>query len=111
MKTWNYLGQHELMVMLAVLRLKDEAYGVPIAKQIGATTGREVLLGSIYATLERLEKKGFVASQLGEATAVRGGRAKTFFRVTPKGLKQVREAQQALQALWKGLPQLGFLQT
>ena len=101
----DYLGNFELMVMLALLRLGENAYGVPISKEI-EETGREVVLGSVYATLERLAEKGLVSSDLGESTAERGGRAKRYFRVTPKGLREVRHAQAALKKLWQGLPQL-----
>jgi DNA-binding PadR family transcriptional regulator len=105
MRKREFLGQHELMVMLAVLRLGREAYGVPIAAEIADKTGREMLQGSVYATLERLEAKGLVFSQLGEATPQRGGRAKRYFKLTAEGVRQVREAQRALEALWVGLPQ------
>ncbi len=100
------LGNFELMVMLTVLRLGDDAYGVPIGRELEDTTGREILLGSVYAALERLEAKQLVASRLGEATAERGGRAKKYFRVTAKGVREVRAAQRTLVKLWKGLPQL-----
>jgi PadR family transcriptional regulator, regulatory protein PadR len=106
MRTRNYLDQHELVVMLAVLRLGREAYGVPIANEITTQTGRDVYLGTVYTTLERLQAKGLLSASLGEATPVRGGRAKTYFRLTAAGLRQVREAHRALQALWEGLPQL-----
>ena len=99
-----YLTQTELMILLAIMRLKDEAYGVPISAEILQRTGREVATASVYAILERLEDRGFVKSQLGEATAMRGGRAKTYFRVTTKGAGQVKETQHALQELWRGLP-------
>ena len=94
------------MVMLALIRLGDEAYGVPIATEIESRTNREVVIGSVYAALERLEEKGFVKSELGEATPERGGRAKRYFGVTAKGLRELRETQRALVALWKGLPEL-----
>ena len=94
------------MVMLALMRLGDDAYGVPICRHIEQETGREVAVGSIYATLERLEEKGFVTSVLGESTAERGGRAKRYFRVTATGVREVRSMQRALINLWKGIPQL-----
>jgi PadR family transcriptional regulator PadR len=103
-RTREFVGQHELIVMLAVLRLGREAYGVPIAAEIASKTGREMLQGSVYATLERLEAKGLVASRLGEATAQRGGRAKRYFKLTAQGVRQVREAQRTLEALWVPLP-------
>jgi DNA-binding PadR family transcriptional regulator len=106
MKSAIYLSGFELIAMLAVLRLEDNAYGVPIAREIEEQTEREVKLGSIYATLERLEEKGFVTSQLGEPTPERGGRAKRYFQVTRQGIRQVRETQQTLIRLWRSVPQL-----
>ena len=102
----EYLGNFELIVMLALLRVGEDAYGVPIAREIEERTGREVVLGSVYAALERLEGKQLVASELGEPTAERGGRAKRYFRVTSKGLREVRATQRTLKKLWQGLPQL-----
>jgi DNA-binding PadR family transcriptional regulator len=102
----NHLGNLELMVMLVLIRLGDDAYGVPISRELAKTIGREVSLGSIYATLERLEAKGLVTSALGEPTQERGGRAKRYFRLNSKGLRQVRETQRALKKLWQGLRQL-----
>jgi PadR family transcriptional regulator, regulatory protein PadR len=94
------------MVLLAVLQVGDEAYGVPIAREIEDKSGREILLGSVYAALERLEAKGLVASSIGDPTAARGGRAKKYFRVTAKGLREARDTRRALEGLWRGLPQL-----
>ena len=102
----DQLGNFELMVMLALIRLGDNAYGVPISEELEKRTGRDVAIGSVYAALERLEDKGFVTSELGEATPERGGRAKRYFRVTARGLREVRETQRALVKLWHGLPEL-----
>lgn len=107
MKGREFLAQHEFLVMLAVLRLGREAYGVPISAEISAKTGREMLLGSVYDTLERLERKGLILSRLGEATAKRGGRAKTYFKLTSEGLRELRETQHGISALSEGLLQLG----
>ena len=101
------LGTNDLMILLALMRLGDDAYGVPIARELEATVGRPVALASVYATLERLVERGLVESELGEPTAERGGRAKKYFRLTGKGLREVRSAKQSLVKLWKGLPQLG----
>src|SRR5262245_45412618 len=90
------LGGFELQVLLAVMRLGEDAYGVPIADTIEAASGREVAAGSIYITLDRLEEKGLVMSRVGESTPERGGRAKTYFRVTGNGLRAVRQAQRTL---------------
>src|SRR5262245_28254848 len=98
------ISNFELMVILALIRLGDEAYGVPISIEIEERTGKEVALGSVYAALERLEQKGLVSSRLGEATAERGGRAKRYFKVTGQGLIEVRETRRALMSMWKGLP-------
>jgi PadR family transcriptional regulator PadR len=106
MKTQAYLSDFELIAMLAVLRLGDNAYGVPIAREIEEHTKREAKLGSIYAALERLEEKGFVASELGEPTRERGGRAKRYFHVTRQGVRQVRDTQRTLVKLWRGIPEL-----
>ncbi len=102
----GYLGEFELMVMLAVLRLDADAYGVTISREIETNTQREVAIGSVYAALERLEEKGLVTSSLGDPTAERGGRAKRYFQITDNGLKEVRQTQRALMRLWKGVPQL-----
>ena len=102
----THLGELELIVMLALLRLGENAYGVPISREIEQQSGREVALGSVYAALERLQEKGLVSSNLGEPTAERGGRAKRYFRVTTKGLHETRETRQALMKLWRGLREL-----
>jgi len=99
------LGNFELMVLLALIRLGEDAYGVPISQAIEESTGRDVLVGSVYAALERLEEKGFVSSKVGEPTAG-GGRAKRYFRITAKGLRQVRETRRALIKLWQLIPEL-----
>ena len=102
----SQLGEFELIVLLALLRAGENAYGVPIARVIEESTGREVSVGSVYAALERLQQKGMVSSSLGDPTPERGGRAKRYFRVTKAGLQQVRKTQKTLAALWQGLPQL-----
>ena len=105
MKKRDYLGGFELLVLLAVIRLED-AYGVPIADAIEASSGRKVSVGSLYLTLQRLEAHGFVLSRVGDSSPERGGRAKTHFRITGKGLRAVRNAQRTLVKLWTGVPRL-----
>jgi PadR family transcriptional regulator PadR len=100
------LGAFELMIMLALMRLGESAYGVPIAREIEDASGRAVALATLYATLARLEKKGLVSSQLGEPTAERGGRAKRYFRPTARGVRAVRDAQRVFTSLWQGIPKL-----
>ncbi len=102
----DYLTDFELMLLLAVLRIGDEAYGVPIAREIEAFGERTVMLGAVYAGLERLEANGLVSSTVGSPTPERGGRAKRYFRVTPGGLKAVQRARRAFTRLWSGVPGL-----
>ncbi|HXX45793.1 MAG TPA: helix-turn-helix transcriptional regulator [Candidatus Acidoferrales bacterium] len=102
----DYLAEFELMVLLAVMRLGEGAYGVPIAREIELQSGREAALGSVYAVLERLEEKRLVTSEFGEPTPQRGGRAKRYFRVTKKGVREARLARSALLNLWRGLREL-----
>jgi PadR family transcriptional regulator, regulatory protein PadR len=102
----RYLGAMELMVLTTLVRLVDDAYGVPISKELLNIAGREVALGSVYAALDRLEQKGFVTSMLGDPTPERGGRAKRYFRVTRAGLKALKMTRTALTNLWRGVPLL-----
>src|ERR1700674_2913597 len=90
------LGNFELMVILAVIRLGNGAYGVPISRAIEESTSREVLMGSVYAALERLEEKGLVASEVGKPTPERVGRAKRELRITKHGLRSEEHTQGAL---------------
>ena len=106
MESMSHLSDFELIVLLVLLRLGDGAYGVPIAQEMQEQTKREAKLGSIYASLERMEKKGLVVSELGEPTKERGGRAKRYFHVTKQGMRQIRETQRTLARLWKGVPEL-----
>ena len=100
----SYLGEFELMILLAVLHLGDEAYGVPISRELERHRGRDVSVGSVYAALQRLESKNLVASTLGDPTPERGDKAKRYFRVTKEGLRQVHETRRVLTNLWQGLP-------
>ena len=102
----RFLTDFELMVMLAVLRVRDEAYGVPIAREIEETAGRSVTHAAVYLALDRLCQHGLVTSRLGDPTPERGGRAKKLFSITPTGLRAIRRTQSAFIALWKGIPEL-----
>jgi PadR family transcriptional regulator PadR len=106
MRKREYLGQLELMVLLAVIRPARDAYGVLISRQIAEKSGREVALASVYAALERLEKKGLVISTLGEPTAARGGKARTYFTPTATGLREARDSHETLLRLAGGLAPL-----
>jgi PadR family transcriptional regulator, regulatory protein PadR len=99
----DYLGEFEHIILLALLRLEDRAYGVTVRQEIEFRTHREVSIGAVYATLDRLETKGYVKSHLGEPTPERGGSSKRFFRVTPKGVAAVNRTQRALLNMTEGL--------
>jgi len=94
------------MVILTLIQLGEDAYGVPISRELEKSRGRSVSVGSVYAALERLEQKGLVASSLGDPTPERGGKAKRYFRVTKEGLRQVHRPRQVLTRLWRQLPEL-----
>jgi len=97
------LGEFEQVVLLAILRLGENAYGVTIREEIIARTDREPSPGALYVTLDRLEEKGFVRSRFGDPTPQRGGRAKRFFSVSAKGVESVARAQHSYQRLMRGL--------
>ncbi len=99
----DYLGEFEQVVLLAVLRLGDGAYGVAIRKEIEARAGRAVTIGALYATLDRLEAKEFVSSSFSEPTPERGGRAKRFFRLQPAGVDALSRTKAMMDGLWKGV--------
>ena len=104
--TRRLLTDFELMLLLAILRVGDEAYGVPVAREIETLGERTVMLGAVYTGLDRLEANGLVSSALGPPTPERGGRAKRYFRVTPSGLKAVQRTRRAFTRLWTGIPEL-----
>jgi PadR family transcriptional regulator, regulatory protein PadR len=104
----RYLGEFELMLLLAVIHLGEEAYGVPISHELERNRGRDVALGSIYAALERLETKGLIESSLGDPTPERGGKAKRYFTITKEGLRQVQETRRVLTKMWKVIPEFKF---
>lgn len=102
----TYLGEFELMVLLVVIQLGNDAYGVPISRELEKHRGHEASLGSVYAALERLENKGLVSSKLGDPIPERGGKARRYFQVTHDGLRQANETRRVLTRLWHRLPGL-----
>jgi PadR family transcriptional regulator, regulatory protein PadR len=98
-----YLGEFEQLVLLAVLRLGDEAYAVTIRRAIEAAAARTVSRGALYTTLERLEGKGLLLSRMGDATTDRGGRARRYHSVTPAGMRALRAAREAVAKLAAGI--------
>ena len=97
------LGEFENIVLLALLRLDSNAYGAAIRQLLQSEISRDVALGALYSTLERMEKKGLVVSKLGEATAQRGGRPKRFFSVTAEGKSALIQTKQAIDTMWQGV--------
>ena len=97
------LGEFEQIVLLAILRLREEAYGVSIRAEIGARTGRQATRGALYTTLDRLEEKGLVTSRMGDPTPIRGGRAKRYYAVSASGMKAIARAQRAYRQMLEGL--------
>src|SRR5260370_30481176 len=93
------LGEFELTVVLALLGMADRAYGVTVRQEIEFRTKRDVSIGAVYATLDRLETKGYVKSRRGDPTPERGGRAKRFFQITPKGAAAVNRPQPAIPTI------------
>ncbi len=97
------LGSLEHIVLLAIVQLGENAYGMTVRREIEKRTGRDLSIGATYATLERLESKGFVSSSLGEPTAERGGRAKRLFRIEGAGEDALRASQKAIRSMTAGL--------
>lgn len=94
------LGEFEELVLLAVRQLGDDAHGTAVQQMLAASAAREVTLGAIYAALDRTQRKGLAESWLGEPTAVRGGRAKRHYRVTPSGEAALEESRRIREILW-----------
>lgn len=98
----RHLGEFEQLVLFAVVRLGDEAYGATVQEEIEARTGRSRSTGSIHTALDRLEQRGLVASRLGDPTPVRGGRRKRLFSVTAEGARQLQEAYEQVRSMARG---------
>ncbi len=104
------IGEFEQIVLLALLRLRDNAYGMTIRREIESRTGKRTSLGAVYTTLGRLEQKGYVSSRMGDATPERGGRAKRFFKIEAAGQSALQTAESRRAAMSEGLvPSLGGL--
>ena len=97
------LGEFEQLVLLAIMHLGDDVYGVPIADEIERRTGRSVSPAAVYVTLRRLEQKGLLSSFMSDPTPERGGKARRCVNVTPAGLESLRAARHVLDSMWKGL--------
>jgi DNA-binding PadR family transcriptional regulator len=101
----GFLGEFEQMLLLAAMRLEDDAYGARLMKELERCAGRRVSRGSVYVTLDRMEEKGWVTSETAPARGNRGGRPRRIVRVTPEGVSALRKSREALLTLWDGLEQ------
>ena len=99
----DMLDAFEQAVLLAIVRLRDDAYGRAILKEVQARLERDVAAGAVHATLERLQRKGLLTSRLGSGTPVRGGRARRFYRLQPAATRALNDALAAVDTLWHGL--------
>lgn len=99
----DYLGHFEEIVLLAVLQLGQDAYGAKIRQTVAEATERDVSIGAVYATLDRLERKGYLKSWQGESTPERGGRAKRYFRAEGAGVRALNDTATARNRLSEGL--------
>lgn len=99
----DFPGEFEQVVLLAVARLRGRGYGMSVRREIERRAGREVTVGSVYATLARLEEKGLVASEEGETTPRRGGRARRHFRLLPAGAEALEAARGMMDRMWDGV--------
>ena len=97
------MGEFEQLVLLALLHRGNDAYGMEIREEIEKRTGRDVSYGAVYTTLDRLERKGYVAHRVGESTPERGGRARKYFRVEPAGREALAQSRELLEVMWKGV--------
>lgn len=99
----EYLGELEHIVLLAIARLGEASYGVPIRGEIEKGAQRRVSVGALYATLDRLEAKGYLESWFSEATPQRGGRSKRYFRLLPAGVQALERSKTMLDRMWQGV--------
>lgn len=97
------LGEFEQMILLALIRLRGNAYGMTIRREIAQIAEREVAIGAVYTVLQRLERKGFVSSRIGDPTVERGGRAKRYFKIEAPGEHALSESLKAIERMTEGL--------
>jgi len=103
MKRYDSLGEFEQSVLLAIVHLGETAYGVTIRREIETRTWRSVAIGALYTALDRLERKGYVASEMSDPTPQRGGRSKRHFRAKGAGIGALKQSRDVLARMWKGV--------
>ena len=99
----SYLGEFEHIVLLTIMRLNNDAYGVTVRQQVKQLIDRDVSIGALYATIDRLEKKHLITTRSSQPTPERGGRAKRYLTITPQGLDTLKATKKSLDILWHGL--------
>jgi PadR family transcriptional regulator PadR len=102
----SILTRSEEILLLSILRLRDEAYGATILQEVRAGTGKEMRIGALWVELDILAKKGFVVKRLADPTPQRGGRAKIYYKLTAEGLKALLDTRDVQEALWRGIPEM-----
>ncbi len=100
----TYLGEFQEIVLLTILILEDNAYGVMIQEEIGKRLNREISRGALHSALTRLGEKGFIRSEMGGASAIRGGRRKRYYQLTNRGKEALQEAKNIRDSLWQAVP-------
>ena len=104
----TYIGELEELVLLLIVMLQEEAYGLAIRKALKQHADRTVTIGAVHGTVNRLEKKGFIESYLGGATELRGGRRKRLFTITASGKRVLQKSRDVKVALWQQIPELAL---
>ena len=104
----EHLGEFEELILLMIMLLKDEAYGLAIRKELKEQANRTVTIGAVHGTVNRLEKKGFIESRLGGASDLRGGRRKRLFTITSAGKSILERSRDAKVTLWSKIPELAI---
>ncbi len=99
----QFLGEFEQVVLLAIVRLKDEGYGAVIRREVERRAGRQVTVGALYSTLDRLEAKGYIVARAGEPSPNRGGRPKRYFTIRPAGADALEASRRMLERMWENL--------
>ena len=99
------LSRADEILLLAILRLKDDAYGVTIIKEVKKSTGRELKIGALWVALDIMSKKGLIEKRMGDPTAQRRGRPKIYYTLTPNGLNELERTRDFQRELWKGIPE------
>jgi PadR family transcriptional regulator, regulatory protein PadR len=101
--TRDALGEVEHLILLAIVRLGDSAYGVSVRQEIEHVTGREVAMGALYTSLDRLARKGFIKSTLSDPIPERGGKSRRYYRLRPAGVAALRQSRERLLKMWTGV--------